>query len=32
VHWQREDAFYVSDDPSRLDLHSIHRWLSDESY
>jgi hypothetical protein len=32
VQWQRDDGYYVSDDPSRLDVHSIHRWLSDESY
>lgn len=32
MHWLREDGFYVSDDPSRLDVPSIHRWLSEESY
>ena len=28
----RSGDYVVSDDPSRLDRHLIHRWLSEESY
>ncbi|WP_412544419.1 GNAT family N-acetyltransferase [Longispora sp. K20-0274] len=27
-----EDGLVVSDDPTRLDVAAVHRWLSEESY
>jgi GNAT superfamily N-acetyltransferase len=32
VNWVREDGYTLTDDRRRLDLHLIHRWLSEESY
>lgn len=32
MEWLGPDGFYVSDDPSKLNVPAIHRWLSVESY
>ena len=32
IEWRREGGFEVSDDPGRLDLAAIHRFISRESY
>ena len=30
--WRRDDGYWVSDEPSLLDVGRIHQWLSEESY
>lgn len=32
MEWFRPDGFWVTDDPERLDVPRVHRWLSEESY
>jgi GNAT superfamily N-acetyltransferase len=32
VEHRRDDGYVVSDDPGRLDVALVHRWLSEESY
>ncbi len=32
MKWQRWDGFIVSDDPARLDVERVWRWLAEESY
>jgi GNAT superfamily N-acetyltransferase len=32
VRWARGDGHEISDDPSRLDVDRIARWLAEESY
>jgi GNAT superfamily N-acetyltransferase len=32
VIWVRDDGYTITDDRDSLDLHLIHRWLSEESY
>jgi GNAT superfamily N-acetyltransferase len=32
VEHRRDDGYVVSDDPERLDVARVHRWLSEESY
>jgi GNAT superfamily N-acetyltransferase len=29
---RRDDGFLLTDDPGRLDVDTVHRWLSTESY
>jgi GNAT superfamily N-acetyltransferase len=32
MEWRREDGYWVSDEPSLVDLERVHHWLSVESY
>lgn len=32
MRWPGPDGYWVSDDPARLDMTQIHRWLSTQSY
>jgi len=32
VEHRRPDGYVVSDDPDRIDVARVHRWLSEESY
>ncbi len=31
VQWNRDDGFMITDDRERLDLPTVHGWLSEES-
>jgi GNAT superfamily N-acetyltransferase len=32
MEWTRPDGYVVSDDPARVDLDVVHRYLSEEAY
>jgi GNAT superfamily N-acetyltransferase len=32
VRWDGPDGYWVSDDPSLIDVDLVHGWISDESY
>lgn len=32
MEWVRADGYLITDDPSRADLDTVHRWLSEESH
>ena len=32
MEWTQQDGYVVSDDPARLDVGAVHRFLSEEAY
>jgi GNAT superfamily N-acetyltransferase len=32
VQWTRADGVFITDDRDRVDVPTVHRWLSEESY